>query len=335
MGMMRIRSFSLILLILFTATIATMGCSGELPTVPSGQKEGDAEATSTRPRQDGQEQQEGAARVVSFPQHQDPLITDRGWGYLLGQLESTNGCLRVRPAPHVNTLIGDPDSYLMVWPANFSVTNERGDIRVIDESGTITARVGDTLRVSGGRWPKEGLPEEVLKSIPEECREYGYYWKVGDEVSALGPGEPATVSIPGSTLHFPRSRTRVDSGGGYGVALNVARIEGELVLDGDCLRVGDSEGPIIVWPPGFTPHIENGVVEIHNGAGKTIARTGDYLVLGGGESGKGEGNGSSPPCTGVYWDDTDFGSITRNGKKVWDKYSRAKTAPRSEVCLFC
>ena len=275
------------------------------------------------------------ARVVRFPQHNDPLITDRGWRYLLGALELTNGCLRVRPFPHVNTLIGDPDSYLMMWPSNFSVSEEVGDVRVIDDSGIITARVGDTLRVSGGRWRNEDVPQELLESVPEECREYGYYWKVGDEVSALGPDEPTTVSVPGSTLHFPRSRTRVDTGGGSGVALKVARIEGELVLVGNCLRIDGEYSHIIVWPPGFTPHIEDGVVEVHNGGGKTIVRVGDYLVAGGGEVGQAQGYGSSVPCAGIYWDDTDISSITRNGREVGDKYSKKIRTSRSEVCIFC
>ena len=260
-------------------------------------------------------------RIASFPRHNESLLTDWGWQYLLGELELTNGCLRVRPFPTHNALIGDPDSYLMLWPANFSVSDEGGDVRVIGGSGIIKAWVGVTLRVSGGRWHKENVPQELLSSIPEACHEYGYYWQVGDEVSSLGPSEPTAISIPGSTLFFPRSRTRIEA------VLHLAEAEGELVLDGNCLRIGGEDGHTIVWPPGFTPHIEDGVIEVRNGGGKTIARVGDYLVLGGREAGEARGNDKSIPCTGTFWDDTSFGSITRNGREVGETAGGIQTPP--------
>lgn len=55
---------------------------------------------------------------------------------------------------------------------------------------------------------------------------------------------------------------------------------GELVLDGQCLRL--KGGTTIIWPAGFTPHVEDGVVHVRNGAGWTIARVGDEIAGGGG-----------------------------------------------------
>ena len=55
---------------------------------------------------------------------------------------------------------------------------------------------------------------------------------------------------------------------------------GELVLDGPCLKL-DGEHTII-WPAGFTPHVEDGVVQVRNGAGRTIAKVGDEIAGGGG-----------------------------------------------------
>ena len=55
---------------------------------------------------------------------------------------------------------------------------------------------------------------------------------------------------------------------------------GELVLDGKCLRLNG--GATILWPAGFTPHVEGGVVHIRNGAGQTITRVGDEIAGGGG-----------------------------------------------------
>ena len=55
---------------------------------------------------------------------------------------------------------------------------------------------------------------------------------------------------------------------------------GELVLDGPCLRING--GATVLWPAGFTPHFEDGVVQVRNGAGQTIAKVGDEISGGGG-----------------------------------------------------
>ena len=58
---------------------------------------------------------------------------------------------------------------------------------------------------------------------------------------------------------------------------------GELVLDGPCLRIKGRYGyNTIIWPPGFAPHVEDGVVQVRNGAGQTIVRVGDDIAGGGG-----------------------------------------------------
>ena len=66
-----------------------------------------------------------------------------------------------------------------------------------------------------------------------------------------------------------------------GTALMQALGIGELVLDGPCLRLGDSSTTII-WPAGFTPHVDRGVVQVRNGAGRVIATVGDEIAAGGG-----------------------------------------------------
>lgn len=314
---------SLLLMAFSFVFLAAGSCGGEQPVDYSGDAVDNTDATPERTNHVSRSNQESDAHTVSFPQHSEPLLTDRGWQYLLGVLELTNGCLRIRPFPSMNISIDDPDSYLLLWPSNFSLVDAGDDIRVVDGNGLITARVGDTLRVSGKRWYEDDVSKELLTSIPELCRGYGYYWQVGDEVSSigrvdsLGRGMPETVSIPGSALYFPRSRTRVDGGGGTGVALRAAEAEGELVVDDNCLRIGEEDGYIIIWPPGFVPHIEDDVVEIRNSGGKTIARSGDYLVVGGGESGMARRDDESVPCTGTYWGDISFSSIKRNGRTVW------------------
>ena len=53
-------------------------------------------------------------------------------------------------------------------------------------------------------------------------------------------------------------------------------------MDGPCLRLKD--GPTIIWPAGFEPHVDRGVVQVRNGAGRVIARVGDEIAMGGGYS---------------------------------------------------
>ena len=76
-------------------------------------------------------------------------------------------------------------------------------------------------------------------------------------------------------------------------------LRGQLVLDGDCLRL-EHQGrlsPLIVWPPGFSPYLENGMLEVRNGGGKAVARVGDFLTISGG-GGPPRDRVNDPRCQG-------------------------------------
>ena len=79
---------------------------------------------------------------------------------------------------------------------------------------------------------------------------------------------------------------------------------GVLILDGQCLRVKDSfpreHWPTTIWPAGFTPHVNEGVVEIRNGAGRVVAQVGDQIAGGGGFFDRSGGDCSGP----VWWANT-------------------------------
>ncbi len=220
-----------------------------------------------------------------------------------------DGCLRVRGYPDPTYPDRTPVSLLLVWPANFTLSAKGNSIQIIDGAGLIAARVGDEVRFSGHPICSDGwclttdIGEiDLLQPLPEGCP--GPYWIVGEEVSAVAPDEPTVVSIPGSTLWFPRQKS-VKGPLVQGTALN----GGELILDGDCLRVGRpnpiyrNQNPnlVVVWPAGFTPHIEDGVVHIRNGAGRTIARVGDKIYMGGGETWFKPKGTDSDRCPGKYW----------------------------------
>ena len=82
---------------------------------------------------------------------------------------------------------------------------------------------------------------------------------------------------------------------------------GELILDGQCLRLKDSSPreywPTIIWPAGFTPHVNEGVVEIRNGAGRVMARVGDQIA------GGGFFDRSSGDCPGPIWQANDMKTL--------------------------
>ena len=57
-----------------------------------------------------------------------------------------------------------------------------------------------------------------------------------------------------------------------------------MVMEDDCLLMlwdwNDSiKRRVIKWPPGFHPHVEEGVFEVRNGGGRTVARVGDRLKM--------------------------------------------------------
>ena len=247
------------------------------------------------------------ARIVGFPQYEGPPMLPEGSRF--GELIVVDGCLRVRRYPDPTYPDQNPVPLLLVWPENFTLTTKGDSTQIINGAGLIAARVGDDVRFSGHGICSEGwcgitdIGEiDLLQPLPEGCP--GPYWIVGEDVSAVDPDEPTVVSIPGSTLFFPRQKS-VKGPRAIMTALN----GGELILDGDCLRVGrpnpiyrnQNPNHTVVWPAGFTPHIEDGVVHVRNGAGRTIARVGDEIYMGGGETGINPRGLDSERCPGKYW----------------------------------
>ena len=210
---------------------------------------------------------------VHFPQHAAPLGTDDGGSYWAGQLVLHDGCLGVEVPPDAN---GPGGTILLIWPSGFAADVEGLDVRVVDANGGIAARVGDHVRLTRATISyNEALDKGLVRDIPEDCT--GPYYLVGDEVSAFDPESESTeLRLSDPPVFFPRQRTVIATfrdqmlaGGG-----------GELVLDGPCLRLN---GRItVIWPAGFTPHVERGVVQVRNGAGVVIAQVGDKLSMAGG-----------------------------------------------------
>ena len=110
--------------------------------------------------------------------------------------------------------------------------------------------------------------------MSEDCTEP--YLIVGDEVTVFDPKTEATeLRLSDPDVLFLRKKTVM----GFPTLMAAAGV-GEVVLDGQCLRLGGSN--TIVWPAGFTPHVHQGEVQVRNGAGTVIATVGDEIAAGGG-----------------------------------------------------
>ena len=222
---------------------------------------------------------------MGFPQHDAPLGTDRGGEYFAGRLVLSEECLRAE-APS-----NSRPSWLIIWPSSFTLESESGTVQIVDGHGRIAARVGDHIRLSRAAVTyQEARDRGLVEGLSEDCAEP--YFLVGDEVTVFDPGNEATeLRLSDPDVLFLRQKTVVASV----QVLQTAAGIGELVLDGRCLRLKGSSTTII-WPAGFAPHVEGGVVQVRNGAGRIIAKVGDEIAGGGGYFDLGGGD-----CSGPAW----------------------------------
>ena len=272
-----------------------------------------------------------APSTSQFPKHDEPLRTDRGNEYFFGRLIARDGCLRLDYglSGYLEGL-----TLLLVWPDGFSLGVEGGRVSIVDSSNSVVARLGDDVRVSGRSigenvrvaWAVESGPDPPQLPVRkrqqlEEWQRTERLWQqrlsvdcpgpflmVGDEVTVVGPDESTVVSIGGSALLFVRQRSIKGP-----IESELSGTTAELVLDGDCLRLGRGENHedyLIEWPAGFVPHIEGGDVEIRNSVGRTIARVGDSVKVVG-PLGRFEDNPYRARCPGRFWHVTKIENLTR------------------------
>ncbi len=222
---------------------------------------------------DGQVPADDSSELAAFPRHTYPLGTDRGGDYFAGQLVLREGCLLVQ-VPSDPTARGA--TQLVIWPHSFSLEADSGTLRVADGRGRVVAQVGDHIRLSRAAVAyEEAKRRELVTGLPEHCPPANFL--VGDEVTVFDPENEATVlRLSAPDVLFIRQETEVSVNRGFMDALGT----GELVLDGQCLTLNGTT--TIIWPAGFTPHVEDGVVHVRNGAGRSIAMVGDEIAGGGG-----------------------------------------------------
>ena len=280
----RLSGFALVIVVILMGV--TAGCGNDLAP--------DQAPISPSPGPDTSPTNTELAPAVVFPRHDAPLGTDLGGEYFAARLVLREGCLRAEVAAKYDA--NHRGSWLLIWPSGFAFSTEHGTVRVQDELGRVAAQVGDHIRLSRAAFTfQEAAERELVRGLSEDCAEP--YFLVGDEVSAFDPGSEATeLRLSDPDVVFFRERTVV----ARHQALMLAAGVGELILDGQCLRLKDGSPrehwPTIIWPAGFTPHVNDGVVEIRNGAGRVVAQVGDQVAGGGGFFDR-----SSGDCSGPIW----------------------------------
>lgn len=86
-----------------------------------------------------------------------------------------------------------------------------------------------------------------------------------------------------------------------------ALVMGELMLTNGCLRVNDIDGEsvLLIWRPGFSTRMNQGVVQVIDSTGQVAASVGDFVAVGGGFDSNPTGYGLAEPlpeeCPGPYW----------------------------------
>ena len=222
---------------------------------------------------------------VQFPQHPDGkrTYTNALPDHIEGRLQVYRGCIYIR------------NGTIPVWPSDFSLRVGDDLVQVLDESGNVAGVDGEEAFLAGYEVRADDpAGRKISATLPLACPP-GNFWIVGDEIGDLKEqAGRLVVPLEGSSLIFPRQ-----SPGLWRDDLSLST-GGDLLHEGDCLRVNDPESHMIVWPPLFTPHMRSGVVEIRDGDGLTVARVGDTLEL------TGFGSELMRPhyadtCPGPYW----------------------------------
>ena len=73
------------------------------------------------------------------------------------------------------------ESYVPLWPPEYEVRVEKGEVEVVDGSGQVIARAGEEVRLEGGKIPVSwGLEQyrRLYHELPGDCN--GPYWIVGE-----------------------------------------------------------------------------------------------------------------------------------------------------------
>ena len=235
---------------------------------------------------------------LTFPLHSEPLATDWGRKYKMGKIVLDGSCLRIQGNYELSDRADFVPSFLPIWPDGFTLSEDEDFIAIVDNFGQRVAQVGDYVRLSGdGIHSEKHRGRQVAESIPADCK--GPYYLVGDDVTVIEADKREIVPVADSDIYFRRQKTEevgftplADTADGYWPISELLALEDECVL----LVYPDGEKYAPIWPPGFTAHLESGVLEVRNGGGRKIARVGERLRIRGSIVQENEGGVYAPEC---------------------------------------
>lgn len=169
-GMIRCREYLVVVsfLVLFLLTAVFTACvpaTGETAVIPPTRNEA--------PQQDAQ-QYAAEMGITPVPHVFMPQLKQRDDAFmtalLIGDLVVEAGCLRIRD-------IYTGESRLVIWQADYFLTDNNGVLAILDETGAVAAQVGERVFLGGGEQP--ALNEtELRQPLPDSCG--GPYWRMGN-----------------------------------------------------------------------------------------------------------------------------------------------------------
>lgn len=179
-------------------------------------------------------------------------------------------------------------STTIVWPAGFTPHVHRGVVQVHNGAGRVIATVGDEISAGGGYRRFDGGACSGEAFLPNRI-------KVLPDVEAYFPKQDGILIMEQDTERF----------------------EGELLLDGKCLKVDPPLrvrdrvylpiSALLIWPSSFSLSIDDGQVGIVDATGRVVACIGDEIQFSAIDLSyqqaveHGELAELLPACSGAYW----------------------------------
>jgi hypothetical protein len=217
---------------------------------------------------------------IAFPR-QEPVEGPREVmeAELVGVLVLQDGCLRV------DSLYEGEESYLPIWPPEFTLDLDNDTLVILDGDGILVGRVGEEIFMGGGTGRLESMPECVRQHLPINCN--GPFWTVGEGVRLNVNEDSELIRINRITtadrtaillIKEPILDEWVEE---PGMVSGILRV----YAPHRCPRIISESGMtdyLLIWPPDYSLEITDKLVEISNREGKLVAREGDDLVVSGG-----------------------------------------------------
>lgn len=130
-----------------------------------------------------------------------------------------------------------PDSYLIIWPPNFTLDTTTNPYRVLNEKGNVVAEVGTEIAMGGGTVDSIGRMEGIEGGADQLCCD-GPYWIVGD----MGdPGLASERPNPKGTMLALQNKGDIDFDSvRIGVQNSADGQGGQTIIDVGPIKAGET-----------------------------------------------------------------------------------------------